>query len=108
MSFWFVFLFSCSSMLSTLVTQPMMQCRLNPRELRSMVSYIQILCRFQRSKQKVPPPSLPCTKKSPFTPKDKENLGVEELFAYFFGIYIEFGYKNPLILTPLDSVDVAS
>ena len=33
---------------------------------------------------------------------------VEELFAYFFGIYINIGYNNPSILTPLDSVDVAS
>ena len=30
------------------------------------------------------------------------------LFAYFFGIYIKFGYKNPSILTPYNSVDVAS
>ena len=30
-----------------------------------------------------------------------------KLFAYFFGIYIKFGYNNPSILTPLDSVDVA-
>ena len=33
---------------------------------------------------------------------------VEELFAYFSGIYIKFGYKNPSTLTPLDSVDVAT
>ena len=33
---------------------------------------------------------------------------VEEAFAYFLGIYIKFGYKNPLILTPLDSVYIAS
>ena len=38
-----------------LVTQPMIQRRPNPRELRSMDSYVQILCRFQKSKQKVPP-----------------------------------------------------
>ena len=54
---------------TTLVTQPMMQRRPNCTELRSMDSYIQIVCRFQKSKQKVPPPSLPCTKKSPFTPQ---------------------------------------
>ena len=47
----------------------MMPRRPNPTELRLMDSYIQILCRFQKSKQKVPPPSLPCTKKSPFTPQ---------------------------------------
>ena len=52
----------------SLITQPMMQRQPNPMELRSMDSYIQILCRFQKSKQKVPAPSLPCTKKSPFTP----------------------------------------
>jgi hypothetical protein len=33
-----------------------------------MDSYIQILCRLQKSMQKVPPPSLPCTKKSPTNP----------------------------------------
>ena len=31
---------------------------------------------------------------------------VEELFAYFFGIYTKFGYNNPSILITLDSVDV--
>ena len=30
---------------------------------RTVDFYSQILCRFQKSKQKVPPPSLPCTKK---------------------------------------------
>ena len=40
-----------------LVTQPMLQRRPNCTELRSMDSYIQILCRFQKCKQKVPPPS---------------------------------------------------
>ena len=44
---------------NALVTQPMMQRQPNPTELRSMDSYIQILCRFQKSKQKVPPLSLP-------------------------------------------------
>ena len=33
---------------------------------------------------------------------------LEELFAYFFGIYVQFDYKNPSILTSLDSVDIAS
>ena len=42
----------------SLVTEPMLQRRPNPTELRSMDSYIQILCRFQICKQKVPPPSL--------------------------------------------------
>ena len=40
-----------------LVTQPMLQRRPNRTELRSMDSYIQILCRFQKCKRKVPPPS---------------------------------------------------
>ena len=57
-----IFLFAVCS---ALVTQPMMQRPPNPTELRLMDSYIQILCRFQKSKQKVPPLSLPCTKKSP-------------------------------------------
>jgi hypothetical protein len=33
---------------------------------------------------------------------------VEELFAYIFGIYIKFGYKNPSILAPYNSVSVAT
>ena len=57
-----------STNLKSLVTQPMMQRQPNCTELRLMDSYIQILCRFQKSMQKVPPLSLPCTKKSP--PKD--------------------------------------
>jgi hypothetical protein len=35
-------------------------------------------------------------------------MTVEELFAYIFGIYIKFGYKNPLILTPSNLVNVAT
>ena len=41
-----------------LVTQPMLQLRPNCTELRSMDYYQQIFCRFQKCKQKVPPPSL--------------------------------------------------
>ena len=33
---------------------------------------------------------------------------VEELFAYIFGMYIKFGYKNPSILIPCDLVDVVT
>ena len=58
----------------SLVTQPTLQRRPNRTELRSMDSYIQILCRFQKCKQKVPPPSLHNNEKSPFTPpKDEKN-----------------------------------
>ena len=49
-----------------------MQQQPNCTELRLMDSYIQILCRLQKSKRKVPPPSLTCTKKSPFTPPKDE------------------------------------
>ena len=52
----------------TLVTQPMLQRPPNRTELRSMDSYIQILCRFQKCKRKVPPPSLLSNEKSPLTP----------------------------------------
>ena len=48
----------------TLVTQPMLQHQPNRTELRLMDSHVQILCRFRKCKQKVPSPSLPCTKKS--------------------------------------------
>ena len=44
---------------NTLVTQPMSQLRPNRLELRSMDLSDQILCRFQKYKRKVPPPSLP-------------------------------------------------
>ena len=63
------------------------------------------------------PPLFPLsTQKSPFTPKGWEKsslrkvdfLSAEGLFACFFGIYIKFGYKNPSILAPSDSVDVAT
>ena len=37
-----------------------------------MESYIQILCRFQKSKQKFPPPSPLSTQKSPFTPPKED------------------------------------
>ena len=33
---------------------------------------------------------------------------MEELFAYIFGIYIKFGYKDPSILAPSNSVNVAT
>ena len=32
----------------------------------------------------------------------------KELFSYFFGIYIKFGYKKPSILASSDLVDVAT
>ena len=44
---------------TSLVTQPMLQLTPNCSELRSMDLYNQILCRFQKCKRKVPPPSLP-------------------------------------------------
>jgi hypothetical protein len=45
----------------------MLQHRPNWMELRSMDSHIQILCRFQKCKRKVPPPSLLSNEKSPFS-----------------------------------------
>ena len=39
---------------------------------------------------------------------DQRGGTVEELFAYIFGIYKKFGYKNPSILAPTDSVSVAT
>ena len=65
-----------STNLKSLVTQPMMQHQPNCTELRLMDSYIQILCRFQKCKRKVSPPSLLSYEKSPFIPpkKDDKNL----------------------------------
>ena len=66
---------SWSSLLLTLVTQPMSQLQPNPTELRSMDYYHQIFCRFWKCKQKVPPPSPLSIQKLPFTPpKDEKNL----------------------------------
>ena len=39
---------------------------------------------------------------------DQRGGTVEELFAYIFGIYIKFGYKDPSILAPSNSVTVAT
>ena len=72
--------------LSSLVTQPMLQGWQNSMELRSMDSYIQIFCRFQICKQNVPPPSLPCTKKSPFALLPKSD------FFFFFASKMPFGF----------------
>ena len=58
----------------TLVTQPMLQLRPNCTELRSMDLFNQILCRFQKYKRKVPPPSLP--------PLEKKNCRF--LWKHFF------------------------
>ena len=55
-----------------IVTQHMLQRRPNGMELRSMDSYIQTLRRFQKCRQKVPPPLLLSNEKSPF--KDEKNL----------------------------------
>ena len=63
------------SIVMTLVTQHMLQLRPNWSELRLMDYYHQIFCRFQKCKQKVPPPSLLNNEKSPFTPqKGEKNL----------------------------------
>ena len=79
-----------------------------------MDSYIQMICRFQKCKQKVPLPSLLSNENSPSTAPKKifsHPLGgatVEELFSYIFGICIKFGHKNPSILTLCDLLDVAT
>ena len=76
----------------SLVTQPMLQRRPNHTELRSMDSYIQILCRFQKCKQKVPPPSLPPVKNKKivffrnkiFFPSSKQKLFFTCWKQFFF------------------------
>ena len=107
----------------TLVTQPLMQRIPNCTELRLMDSYIQIVCRFKKSMQKVPPPSLLCTKNHPLPPQRmifflslgavkgdilvQGSDGVGTFCLLIWNLH-EFGYKNPLILTPYNSVVVAS
>ena len=51
--------------LRRIITQPMMQLRPNRTELRLMDSFIQILCRFQKFKRKVPPLSPLFRRKKP-------------------------------------------
>jgi hypothetical protein len=58
-----------------LVTQPMTQRQPNPMELRLMDFFILSLCRFQKSKQKVHPPSPLSTQKTPFTSPKEYFLG---------------------------------
>ena len=67
----------------TLVTQPMLQRQPNPAELRSIDCYIQSLCRFQKCKQKVPPPSLLSNEKSPFT-------DILKIFLILWGVKGDF------------------
>ena len=62
-----------------------------------MDSYVQILCRFQKSKEKVPPPSLPCTKKSTFNPP----LPQDEKKITFWRVKGDFLVHNPSIWSPL-------
>ena len=86
----------------SLVTQPMLQHWTNCMDLRSMDSYIQILCRFPKCKWKVGFSDFFLW--SPFEKKNFFEGGRwRNLFAYIFGIYMKFGY-----LTPCDSVNVAT
>ena len=65
----------------------MLQRRPNRTELRLMDSYIQILCRFQKCKRKVPALSLLNIEKQPFTPPKDEKilpLGGEGTFRLHF------------------------
>ena len=62
----------------TLVTQSMLQLTPNCSELRSMDLFNQILCRFQKYKRKVPPPSLP------FGWKKTRRLKVQFMEVNFF------------------------
>ena len=88
-----------------LVTQPMLQRQPNHTELRLIDYGIQILLRFQICSWEFL--HRPLLKKF-FFQNHYWGGTVDELFAYIFGIYIKFGYKNPAILTPSDSVDVAT
>ena len=75
---------------SSIVTQPMLQCWPNCTELRSMDSYIQILCRFYKYKGKVPPLLLFNNEKSPFTPpKDEKNLPLIWVIFHYWGATVE-------------------
>merc|ERR1712129_333662 len=60
-----LFLSLCFHAVKSLVTQAMLQLRPNYTELRSMDLFNQILCRFQKYKQKVPPPSPLFGRKKP-------------------------------------------
>ena len=68
-------------------------------ELRSTNFYIQILCRFQKCKWRVHPLGV----KGDFLVQGSDGGGT---FCLLTGMYIEFGYKNPSILTQYNLVDV--
>ena len=67
----------------SLVTQAMLQHRLNYTELRSILN----LFKFQNCKQKVPPPSLLSNEKEPITP-------TKEDFSHPWGVGWEVGCKG--------------
>ena len=64
----------------------MMQQQPNCMELRLKDSYIQILCGFQKSKQKVPPPSLHCK-------------CLQEFTGTLQGFFCNICRENPVIFT---------
>ena len=66
-----------------LVTQPMLQHQLNRTEIRKMDSYIQISCRFQKCKRKVPPPSPSVMKKKMFFFSKPWGTKGKEMFRTF-------------------------
>ena len=59
----------------------MLQRRPNCTVFRSMDSYIQILCRIQKCKQKVPPLSLLNNEKSPLTQRSMDKIQRQEIRA---------------------------
>merc|ERR1719483_398655 len=72
-----------------LVTQPMLQLRLNCTELGSMDLFSRILCRFQKYGRGVPPPSLP------FGRKEKRRLKVHVYGSNFFFFPGMFFFRHP-------------
>jgi hypothetical protein len=87
-----------ANVVNALVTKPMLKRRPNRTELRLMDSYIQVLCRLQKCKRKVPPLLLLSNEKSPFTPQ-RIKKGDFSLLKYknFFNFYINLDIAIILI-----------
>ena len=116
-----------------LATQPMLQCRPNRMELRLIIliskfyvesknvskKFLHCCSLVMKNHPLLPPPLNDQSDHSDdeFSLKEPASIKImyiqvislykqflEELFAYIFGIYIRFGYKNLSILTPCNSL----
>ena len=98
-----------ASVCSTPVTQPMMQRRPNPTELRLMYLMSKFCVDSKKVSEKFLHRHYPVLKNHPLPLQRMRKIWWRRNFLLtFFGIYIKFGFKNPLILAPCNLVDIAT